>query len=436
MSTVRRAFIFSLLLLTTLFATRAGAQVLRVAIDGTIHPIADEYIGRSLDRAREMNADVVIIQLRTPGGLVDSTRSIVEKILASPVPVVVYVAPSGAHAASAGFYILQAADIAAMAPGTNTGAAHPVTIGGGKMDDVMKSKIENDIAAFLRSYVSKRGRNAEVAETAVRESKSFTEQEALSQKLIDIVAADEQDLLKQLEGREVRRFNGTTATLNVRGKPVEDSEMSLRQRILGFLMNPNITFIVLAIGALGLYFEFNNPGAILPGVVGALFILLALFALNLLPTRFAALALILLAFILFGLEAKFTSHGILGTGGVVSLTLGALLLVDGPIPEMRVRLWTALGVSIPLGIITIFLMTIALRAHRNKVITGEQGLVGEIGIARTELNLDGKVFVHGELWDAHSSSPISTGDPVVVERVNGMLLDVRPAHVNEPASAG
>jgi membrane-bound serine protease (ClpP class) len=323
-----------------------------------------------------------------------------------------------------------------MAPGTNTGAAHPVTIGGGKMDDTMKSKMVNDTAAFLRSYVSKRGRNAEVAETAVRESKSFTEQEALSQKLIDIVAADEQDLLKQLEGHEVRRFNGTTATLRVSGKPVEDSEMSLRQRILGFLMNPNITFIVLAIGALALYFEFNNPGAILPGVVGALFILLALFALNLLPTRFAALALILLAFILFGLEAKFTSHGILGTGGVVSLTLGALLLVDGPIPEMRVRLWTALGVSIPLGIITIFLMTIALRAHRNKVITGEQGLVGEIGVARTELNLDGKVFVHGELWDAHSSSPISTGDPVVVERVNGMLLDVRPAHVGEPASAG
>jgi membrane-bound serine protease (ClpP class) len=211
--------------------------------------------------------------------------------------------------------------------------------------------------------------------------------------------------------------------------------MSLKQRILGFLMNPNITFIVLAIGALALYFEFNNPGAILPGVVGALFILLAAFALNLLPTRFAALALILLAFVLFGLEAKFTSHGILGTGGVVSLTLGALLLVDGPIPEMRVRLWTALGVSIPLGIITIFLMTIALRAHRNKVITGEQGLVGEIGVARTELNPEGKVFVHGELWDAHSSSPISSGDSVVVERVSGMLLDVRPAHVREPASA-
>jgi membrane-bound serine protease (ClpP class) len=212
--------------------------------------------------------------------------------------------------------------------------------------------------------------------------------------------------------------------------------MSLKQRILGFLMNPNITFIVLAIGALALYFEFNNPGAILPGVVGALFILLAAFALNLLPTRFAALALILLAFILFGLEAKFTSHGILGTGGIVSLTLGALLLVDGPIPEMRVRLWTALAVSVPLGVITIFLMTIALRAHRNKVITGEQGLVGEIGVARSDLNLQGKVFVHGELWDAHSSSPIASGDSVVVERVNGMLLDVRPAHVREPASAG
>jgi membrane-bound serine protease (ClpP class) len=407
-----------------------------VDIDGPIHPITDEYIGRSIDHAKAIKADLVLIQLRTPGGLVDSTRSIVEKILASPVPTVVYVAPSGAHAASAGFYILQAADVAAMAPGTNTGAAHPVTIGGGKLDDVMKSKIENDTAAFLRSYVSKRGRNAQVAETAVRESKSFTEQEALQQKLIDVVASSQEDLLKQLEGRQVKRFDGSTVTLHVAGKQVENSEMSLKQRILGFLMDPNIAFIVLAIGALALYFELNNPGAILPGVIGVFFILLAAFALNLLPTRFAALALILLAFILFGLEAKFTSHGVLGTGGVVSLTLGALLLVDGPIPEMRVRLWTALGVSIPLGIITVFLMTIALRAHRNKIVTGEQGLVGELGIARTELNPNGKVFVHGELWNAHSRTPIAVGDTVVVQHMDGLLLEVRPAQVRETVSAG
>jgi membrane-bound serine protease (ClpP class) len=434
MFTIRRTLIFSVLLLTAVLTSQA--QVVRVDIDGPIHPITDEYIGRSIDHAKAIKADLVLIQLRTPGGLVDSTRSIVEKILASPVPTVVYVAPSGAHAASAGFYILQAADVAAMAPGTNTGAAHPVTIGGGKLDDVMKSKIENDTAAFLRSYVSKRGRNAQVAETAVRESKSFTEQEALQQKLIDVVASSQEDLLKQLDGRQVKRFDGSTVTLHVAGKQVENSEMSLKQRILGFLMDPNIAFIVLAIGALALYFELNNPGAILPGVIGVFFILLAAFALNLLPTRFAALALILLAFILFGLEAKFTSHGVLGTGGVVSLTLGALLLVDGPIPEMRVRLWTALGVSIPLGIITVFLMTIALRAHRNKIVTGEEGLVGEVGIARTELNPNGKVFVHGELWDAHSRTPIAVGDTVVVQHMDGLLLEVRPAQVRETVPAG
>lgn len=432
-STFLRAFLALTLLLVCL---PASADIVKAKVDGTIHPITDEYIGRAIDMAREQKADAILIEIRTPGGLSDSTRGIVEKMLASPVPVIVYVSPSGGRAASAGFFILQAADVAAMAPGTNTGAAHPVMIGGGKLDDVMKAKVENDSAAWMRSVVSKRGRNVELAESAVRESKSWTEVEALNNKLIDLIASSEQDLLKQLDGREIKRFDGSTTKLHVANKPIIEVPMSIKQRILGWMMDPNITFLILAVGALALYAEFNNPGAILPGVVGLIFILLAVFALNLLPTRYAAFTLILAAFILFALEAKFTSHGILGVGGVVALTLGGLLLVDGPIPEMRVKLWTALGVSIPLGIITVFLMTIALQARRNKVVTGTQGMVGEIGVARTALNPEGKVFVHGELWDARSSQPISIGDSVVVTAIEGLRLEVAPTTAVAPQVHG
>src|SRR6202040_1357827 len=300
--------------------------------------------------------------------------------------------------ASAGFFILESADVAAMAPGTNTGAAHPVTLGGGKVDDVMKEKLENDAAALMRSVVSKRGRNVEIAESTVRQSKSFTEQEALSQKLIDYIATDEQDLLKQMQGKTVKRFDGKTITLNLANESIRPFDMTLKQRILAFIMDPNIAFILLAIGALALYAEFNHPGAVVPGTVGVVFILLAAFALNLLPTRFASLGLILGAFALFAAEAKFATHGVLTIGGITLLTLGGLLLVDSPIPEMRVHLLTALAVSIPLGLITAFLMTIAVKARRNKLVSGAQGLIGETGIAQTALGPRGKIFVHGELW--------------------------------------
>jgi len=358
--------------------------------------------------------------------LADSTRDIITKITTSTVPVIVYVAPSGSRAASAGFFILESADVAAMAPGTNTGAAHPVMMGGGKMDDVMKQKVENDSAALMRSVAGKRGRNVAVAESAVRESKSFTDQEALSQKLIDVVAPSQQDLFQQLEKKPIKRFDGSTVTLHLVGQNERTFEMSLREHILAYLMDPNISFILLAIGALALYAEFNHPGAVLPGVVGIIFILLASFALNLLPTRYAALALIVAAFILFALEAKFVTHGVLTVGGIVALTLGALMLVDGPIPEMRVHLYTALAVSVPLGLITAFLMSIALRARRNKVVTGAQGLVGEMGVARTPLAPEGKVFVHGELWNAISSIPVGVGEMIVVRRIDGLLLEVEP----------
>ncbi|HUI85494.1 MAG TPA: nodulation protein NfeD [Candidatus Binatia bacterium] len=401
-----------------------ASSVVKVRVDDTIQPISAEYIGRAIEHARQTNADAVLIELHTPGGLVDSTRQIIQTILASPVPVIVYVAPTGANAASAGFFILESADVAAMAPGTNTGAAHPVMLGGEKLDDIMKTKVENDSAAFMRSFVGPRGRNVQLAESAVRESKSWTDKEALQQHLIDVVAKDQNDLFQQLEGRTVKRFDGRQVKLHLAGAQVDEMQMTLRQRILDFLLDPNIAFLVLAVGALALYAEFNHPGAIVPGVVGVIFILLALFALNLLPTRYAAFTLIMAAFVLFVLEAKFATHGVLGLGGIALLTLGGLLLVDGPIPQMRVNLWTALGVSVPFGAITVFLMSIAIRARRNKVVTGQQGLIGAVGEARTDLDPEGKVFVLGELWNAHAPSRVAIGDHVVVRKVEGLELEV------------
>ena len=419
-------------LVVTVFPAAARADVLKISINDTIHPITVEFIARAVDRAEQMNADALLIELRTPGGLADSTREIIEKIVASRVPVIIYVAPSGARAASAGFFILEAADVAAMAPGTNTGAAHPVLLGGGEPDKVMSQKIENDSAALMRSVVSKRGRNVAVAESAVRESKSFTDQEALKEHLIDVVASSQSDLLKQLDGRNVNRFNGGSVTLHLGNERVDDMEMTVKQQILSYLMDPNVSFILLAVGLLALYVEFNHPGAIAPGVIGAFFVVLSVFALNILPVRYTAVGLILLAFVLFALEAKYASHGLLAVGGIASLTLGGLLLVDGPIPQMRVHLSTALAVSIPLGLITFFLMSIALRARRNKVVTGAQGMIGEVALARTQLAPAGKVFIRGELWDAISSTPVEPGDQVRVRSVNDLTLEVEPVTVRSP----
>jgi membrane-bound serine protease (ClpP class) len=425
----------SAVLLLFILSTASSAEVLKIVVNDSIHPITDEYIGRAIAEAELDKAQALLIEINTPGGLLESTRDIIEKILASPVPVIIYVTPSGSRAASAGFFILESADVAAMAPGTNTGAAHPVSLGGSKMDETMKEKIENDSAALMRSVVAKRGRNVEIAETAVRQSKSFTDQEALSQKLIDYVAPSEDDLFKQLQGKQVRRFSGQTITLNLVGAAVRPFGMTLKQHILAYLMDPNVAFILLAVGALALYAEFNHPGAVVPGTVGVVFILIAIFALNLLPTRFAAVVLIFASFVLFALEAKFAAHGVLAIGGIVTLTLGGLLLVDAPIPEMRVHLLTALAVSIPLGIITVFLMSIALKARANKVVTGVQGLIGEIGLTQSALSPQGKVFVHGELWDAVSSAAVPSGQRVVVREVDGLQLRVDPApHVQQTSS--
>jgi membrane-bound serine protease (ClpP class) len=418
-----------------LLCCSASADVLKVVLNDTIQPITAEYLARAIDEAQLRNDQAVLIEISTPGGLLDSTRKIIEKISNSPVPVILYVAPTGSRAGSAGIFILEAADVAAMAPGTNAGAAHPVLLFGpvtAKTDDEMKQKIENDAAALMRSVVSRRGRNVEVAESAVRESKSFTDQEALSQHLIDYVASNEQDLFRQIDGKPIKRFDGKTVTLHLTGQPIVPFEMTLKQHILDYLMDPNISFLLLAIGAFALYIEFNHPGAVVPGTVGVVFILLAAFALNLLPTRFAALGLILGAFALFAAEAKFATHGVATIGGIALLTLGGLLLVDAPIPEMRVHLVTALAVSIPLGLITAFLMTIALKARRNKVVTGSQGMIGETGVAQTALSPQGKVFVHGELWDAISSVDIPIGQLVVVRQVDGLILQVDPLPVGQP----
>jgi membrane-bound serine protease (ClpP class) len=414
-----------------LASVSCSAEIVKIVVNDTINPISADYIGRAIQDADRTHADALLIEINTPGGLVSSTRDIVQEILASKTPVIIYVTPAGSYAASAGFYILEAADVAAMTPGSNTGAAHPVLGDGATMDPVLKEKLENDSAALLRSYSSKRGRNVEVAESAVRQSKSFSADEALSNHLIDYIAKDENDLFKQLNGKTITRFDGSKQALQLVGKPIRSDEPTVRERVLSWLMNPNFTFLLFAIGMMALYAEFNHPGAIIPGVIGFIFVLLALFAFHILPTRYAALVLILGAFVLFALEAKFQTHGVLTVGGIAIMVLGALLLVDGPIPEMRIRWVTALSVSIPLGLITVFLMTIAVKARRNKVTTGDQGMIGEIGVVEAPLMPAGKVFVHGELWNAIATRPVSVGQNVVVRKVEDLTLLVEPTIAGE-----
>jgi len=425
-------FVFVLLALSAVAcaATVPKPEVLKIVVDDTIQPITEEYIGRALDSAQSNHDEAVLLELYTPGGLASSMREIIAKILASPVPVIVYVGPTGSRAASAGFFILESADVAAMAPGTNTGSAHPVLLYG-KMDDDMRAKVENDAAAFMRSYVSKRGRNVELAESGIRQSKSFTEQEALTQHLIDYVAKNEEDLFQQLDGKTIKRFDGSQTTLHLSSPLVKTYEMTLKEHIMNYLLDPNIALILLVVGALALYVEFNTPGAVVPGVIGFIAILLAIFALNILPTSLAALAMIIGAFTLFALEAKFQSHGVLTVGGIGLLILGSLMLVDGPIPEMRVRLATALGISIPFGILTAFLLTLAVRARRNKVVTGQEGLVGEIGVVRVPLAPEGTVLVMGELWNAVSRLPADAGSRVRVRAVHGLQLEVEPEQARD-----
>ncbi|HEY2114506.1 MAG TPA: nodulation protein NfeD [Candidatus Angelobacter sp.] len=418
----RIAIVFALF-----FASRVAlADVLKVAVDGTINPITAEYFDRVIQEAQRVHTDAILVELNTPGGYMGSMERIIQKILASPVPIIIYVSPAGSDAGSAGFFILEAADIAAMAPGTHAGAAHPVRGDGVTMDPVMKEKLENYASSLLRSYVGKRGRNVEVAESAMKESKAFTADEALEKNLINYIAKDENDLFTQLEGKTITRFDGSKTVLHVAGKPIRVYEMTTKLHVLAFLMDPNVLYLLFTVGLLCIYFEFNHPGAIVPGAIGFIVLLLFFYALNLLPFRSIALVLILSAFAFFVLEAKYQTHGVLGVGGMILMTLGGLLLIDGPIPELRVSVWTALGVSLPLGAITVFLMSIALKARRNKVVTGEQGMVGEIAIVCVPLTPSGKVFVQGELWDAVSPVNADAGSKVVVRQVENLVLHVEP----------
>ncbi len=425
-SSLRRLLLLTLSTIL-LLPCAASADVVKVVVDSVIHPLSAEYIDRAVQEAERTHADALLIEIRTPGGLMNSMEDIVHKVLDSKVPVIIYVSPSGKGASSAGFFILEAADVAAMAPGTNTGAAHPIRGDGVIMDPVMKEKVENYAASLMRSYVSKRGRNVEVAESAVRQSKSFTADEALAQHLIDYIAKDQDDLFKQIDGKSVTRFDGSKVVLHVAGKPVTTYAMTLREKILSVLMDPNLTALLFTLGIFAILIEFNHPGGVVPGAIGLIAVAVSIFAMQMLPTRYESVALVIGAFVLFALEAKYHSHGLFTAGGMIMMVTGMLLLVDGPIPEMRVKLITALSVAIPLGAITVFLLTLAIRARRNKVVTGKESLIGEIGVARSPLLPTGKVFVRGSLWNAVASANIDVGQAVVVRNVHNLVLHVDPA---------
>jgi len=405
-------------------AAHAQPRVLAIDVTNVVHPITVEMIAHGLEQAKQQNAAAVLIRLDTRGGMLDSARQIVQNLVTSPPPVITYVTPSTGAAASAGFLVLEAGDVAAMSPGTHAGTAGPLTIP--NMDPVLRLKIENDAAAALRAIVAKRGRNAALAEETVLKSRSFTDKEALDSRLIDLVATNERELLAQLDGREVVRFDGTRQILQVGGAVIINYEKTIRETLLSRLTDPNLALVLLVLGGLCIYLEFHTPGLILPGVVGAVLVLVGLAAIALLPINWVGAALMVLSIILFVLEAKITSHGILGAGGAVAMVLGALMLIDSPTPEMRIRLTVALAVALPFALITTMLLTLVLRARRTPVVTGREGMIGEIGIAAGPLSPAGKVFVHGEYWDAISPTAVMDGLPIRVTGIDRLTLKVQP----------
>ncbi len=395
------------------------AAVWKITVDAPIHPVTSEYIRHSLDRAEAESAELLILVLNTPGGLDSSMREIIERVLKARLPVAAYVSPSGGRAASAGFFIGVACDLFVMSPGTSTGAAHPVgiSISGQGMDETMTEKVVQDAASYIKTLAEKRGRNIKMAEDAVRRSLSYTETEALRGGLIDLVAKDVPDLLAQLEGKKIKRFDGRETVLTLRGLSVRDIPLSGRQKFLLTISNPNLAYLLLMIGLLGLYFEFANPGAVLPGVLGAISLLLAIFAFQILPINYVGLILILLALVLFVLEVKVHSYGILSVGGLLSMIIGSLMLIEAPISELRPSLRFIIPVALGFALIFIFLVSLVVRSHRARVQTGREGLLGETGLALTDLNLEGKVFVHGEYWKARAEEPIPKGSKVIISGV-------------------
>ncbi len=413
--------------------------VLELSLDGEVEPILATYIDEGLADAAKRHAALVLITMDTPGGLSDSMKDMIEHILASPVPVAVFVSPTGGRGASAGFYILLSADIAAMAPGTHAGAASPIIAIGGfpqQIDEVFRRKINQDAMAFLRSFTERRGRNPELAEKAITESKAFTEKEALDGKMIDLIVNSPDDLLRQLDGRTIKRFDGTQVKLMLKGAARTPFELSARQKFLARIVEPDVFFVLLILGVLGLYTEFTHPGVIAPGVIGGICLILALYAMHFLPVNLAGLFLIALSLAFFILEAKAPSHGVLAFGGVVSMFLGALFLIRSPLTSGGVSIGVALAGTLPFGVLAVVLMRLVLRSRKWKSATGKEELIGAHGVAvaRLSAGAEGMIRVHGELWRAESSQPVQEGEAVKVLRVEGLKLYVEPAGVAAPAA--
>jgi len=423
----RFRFLPLLVLLSTCVSPAAGAspeEVYDARVEGIIAPSLAEFIVSAIRKAEDGGAHAIIFELDTPGGLDTSMRVIIKEILRSPVPVIVYVSPSGARAASAGAFITIAAHVAAMAPGTNIGAAHPVQMGGGEADEEMTRKIENDAAAYIRGLAERRGRNAIWAEDAVRKSVSATATEALRLKVIDVVAENRADLLAKIDGRTVETGAGKI-TLKTKTAKIVEVEMGLRDKVLSVISNPTIAYILLILGMAGLYFELSTPGAILPGVLGGICLILAFYAFQTLPINYAGLLLIILGVILFIAEVMVVSHGILTIGGIAAMILGSLMLIDSPAPFLQISLSAILGVTAATTAFFVFAIGAVFRAHRRQPATGREGLVGQAGVARTRLNPDGLIFIRGEIWNATCAEGVEPGEQVQVTAVAGLKLKVK-----------
>jgi membrane-bound serine protease (ClpP class) len=409
-------------------AARSGSAapvVVHARLASIIQPVAAEFLRSALQRADAAGAAAVVVELDTPGGLMTSMHEMTKDILGARTPVVVYVAPSGAQAASAGFFLLMASDLAAMAPGTQTGAAHPVGAGGESINGTLGEKVEQDAAAAIRSLAARNGRDAALAEQAVKTSRSFSAEEALAAHLVDVMAPSLAELLRAIDGRRVRQGTASVV-LHTAGAVVREVEMTAAQRLLSALAHPDLAYMLLMLGGVGLFFEITHPGTLLPGVAGAICLLLAFFGLSLLAVNYAGAALILLAVGLFVAELKTGGHGALALAGAVALVIGSLLLFSSPEPQLRVSLEWITIVTL-LSLTAVFaLMTAAYRVRRRPVQTGAEGLVHERGVARSELRPAGKVFVHGELWDAVAEQPVAAGEAVEVTAVREMTLAVRP----------
>ena len=428
-----RAWLCLLAGLLMLATPRAVSQetplVYTVEVDGIIQPVIAEYIRKAIDRADAANADLLVITLRTPGGLLDTTRDINTAIINAKTPVAVWVGPSGSRAASAGFLITIAADIAAMAPGTHIGAAHPVSGGGGQMDDTMAKKVASDTASYGRTLAQQRKRNAVLVEQGVVDSRSYTEQEALGAQppLVDVIASDVHDLLAKIDGRTILRFDGSNETVHVAGATIESVEMTWGQKVLSAVAHPQIAYLLLTLGMLGLTVEFWNPGAIFPGVAGGICLLLAFFALQVLPISYTGVLLILLGIVLLILEVKVTSFGVLAVGGVASIFFGSLMLIDSPLPEMQIGMRLILPITLSISGIVLFLVQLAVRAQKQRPVTGEAGMIDKTGHAITSIEPGGvgRVQTHGEIWTATADESIAAGEGIQVVGVKGLLLTVR-----------